>query len=532
MAFGKPSVEKVLGALPVVAEYCHRLDLAAIIDRACPIRTDVAILTHGQVIEALVANRLTSPAPLLHVTDWARSWAVDEVLGIDPAALNDDRIARALDAIAPELDRIVGSVGAQAIAAFGIDVSRLHWDMTSISLYGAYDQADPEFATPKFGHPKDRRPDLKQVQAGLAVSGDGGVPVLHRGFDGGAGEVNQVVGAMSALRTMAGPRQFLLVGDSKLISYGNVRDMIGAGVEFIAPASKTYVPARVLAALDIDAAAEVDYVAERDADTPAERRGRWRVTEDTMTLTGPRKADPVLSVRRVFVHSSARAAAAATARAKKLDRARDDLDRLVRGLGSRHYPTEQAVRERITAIGRTRRVASYLTTTVSTDPDTGKPRLVWLFDQAAIDAETATDGWYALLTTLPVTVTAAEVLVRYKGQEVVERRYSAFKGPLAVAPMFLKTNRRIAALITVICLALLIFCLIERAVRAAIRPDQKMTGLVPGQKAKPTGRLVLQALAGLRLIPARAGQPAIIPQPTLVQARLLELLAVDPTQPP
>jgi hypothetical protein len=36
----------------------------------------------------------------------------------------DDRIARALDAIAPELDRIVGSGGAQAIAAFGIDVSR------------------------------------------------------------------------------------------------------------------------------------------------------------------------------------------------------------------------------------------------------------------------------------------------------------------------------------------------------------------------------------------------------------------------
>ncbi|MET8760649.1 hypothetical protein [Lentzea sp. NPDC004782] len=60
------------------------------------------------------------------------------------------------------------------------------------------------------------------------------------------------------------------------------------------------------------------------------------------------------------------------------------------------------------------------------------------------------------------------MLIRYKGQEVVERRYSAFKGPLAVAPMFLKTNRRIEALITVICLALLIFCLVERSVRRAL----------------------------------------------------------------
>jgi len=522
----------MLGSLPVVAQYCQRLDLAGIVDRACPVR-DLALLTHGQVIEALVANRLTSPKPLLRVEEWARGWAVEETFGIDPAALNDDRIGRALDAVAPELGRIVGSVGAQAIAAFGIDVSRLHWDMTSISLYGAYDQTDEDHPAPKFGHPKDRRPDLKQIQAGLAVAGDGGVPVLHRAFDGGAGEVNQVVGAMTALKQMAGPRRFLLVGDSKLVSYGNIRDMIAAEVEFIAPASKTYVPARVLAGLDLDAASEVDYVAERDAGKPATERGRWRVVEDTMSLAGPRKKkDPVLPVRRVFVHSTARAHAAASARAKKLDRATGDLDRLGRGLGSRHYPDEKAVAERVTAISRARRVTTYLHSETGTDPATGKPTLTWWFDQTTIAAEAATDGWYALLTNLPDTVAASEVLIRYKGQEAVERRYSAFKGPLAVAPMFLKTNRRIAALITVICLALLIFCLTERAVRAALTPETRMSGLVPGQKAKPTGRLIFQALGGLRLIPATAGQPALIPHPGPVQARLLDLLAVDPTQPP
>jgi transposase len=163
---------------------------------------------------------------------------------------------------------------------------------------------------------------------------------------------------------------------------------------------------------------------------------------------------------------------------------------------------------------------------------TGKPTLTWWFDQAAVEADAATDGGYALLSTLPAQIDAAQVLIRYKGHEVVERRYSAFTGPLAVAPMFLKTNRRIEALITVICLALLIFCLVERAVRQAIAPDTRMTGLYPGQKAKPTGRLVFQAVAGLRLIPATDGQPAIIPHPNPVQARLLDLLAVDPTQPP
>jgi hypothetical protein len=524
-------MEKTLGALPVIADFTHRLDLAGIIDRACPVR-DVAHLTHGQVIQALIANRLTSPTPLVHVADWARAWAVTEVFDIDPATLNDDRIGRALDAIAPELDRIIGSVGAQAITTFGIDASRLHWDMTSLSLFGAYQQTDTDFPAPRFGHPKDRRVDLKQIQAGLAVTGDGGIPIFHRAYDGGAGEIAQVIDTMTALQKMATPPGFLLVGDSKLVSYANLAAMTHAKVGFIAAASKTYVPASVLAGLDLASASPVDYLAARDQHTPASQRGRWHVIEDTMTLAGPRKRDPLLRVRRVFVHSSARAQAAATARARKLGRARQELDRLVRGLGSHHYPDQQTVTARVTTISRTRRVTGYLRTQVGTDPVTATPTLTWWFDESALAAEAATDGWYALLSNLePTAADAAQVLCRYKGQEVVERRYGAFKGPLAVAPLFLTNNRRITALLSVICLALLVFCLIERQVRAAIAPRFMVEGLYAGRAARPTGRLVLEALSGLRLIPATGGQPPGIPQPPPLQARLLELLGVDPTRP-
>jgi hypothetical protein len=98
--------------------------------------------------------------------------------------------------------------------------------------------------------------------------------------------------------------------------------------------------------------------------------------------------------------------------------------------------------------------------------------------------------------------------------------------------MFLNNNRRIAALISVICLALLIFCLIERQVRTAIAPHTTLDGLYAGRPATPTGRLIFQALATLRLIPATTGQPPGIPQPQPLQARLLDHLNVDPTQPP
>src|SRR5271163_2732846 len=182
-------LEKRLGALPVVAEFGRRLRIAEIIDELCPVRP-VAWISHGEVIEALVANRLTAPAPMVRVQERAAAMAVDEAYGISPELLNDDRIARALDAIAPQLDAITGGAGAAAITEFGVDVSRLHWDLTSISLYGAYPQAGEEYPAPRWGHPKDRRPDLKQIQTGLAVSGDGGIPLFHRAYDGGAAPVS------------------------------------------------------------------------------------------------------------------------------------------------------------------------------------------------------------------------------------------------------------------------------------------------------------------------------------------------------
>src|SRR6185437_16973039 len=109
------------------------------------------------------------------------------------------------------------------------------------------------------------------VQAGLAVSGDGGIPVFHRAFDGGAGEVGGVIPVMKALQELAVQRRLLIVGDSRLISYANLAAMDSAGVTFVAPASKTYVPAAQLAGLSVEQAVRVDYVARRDQAKPADQ---------------------------------------------------------------------------------------------------------------------------------------------------------------------------------------------------------------------------------------------------------------------
>ncbi|WP_229865074.1 IS1634 family transposase [Streptomyces naganishii] len=423
-------VEKRLGALPVAAEFLRRLDVAGIVDEICPGGAS-AHLTHGQVIEAMVANRLTSPAPLVRVGDWARTWAVEEVFGIEAGLLNDDRLARPLDAIAPHLEKVAGTVGARAIAEFGIDTARLHWDMTSMSVHGAYPEQDQDEQYPLigYGRPKDRRFELKQVQAGLAVSADGGVPVHARVFGGGAAEASQVVGAMRDLSQLAGEQKFLMVADSKLVSYRNVAALLQAGAEFIAPVPAAQVKDEVYAALDLARAQVVDWVPDRDAGKPADQREVYQVLEDVHTLAGPRKRDPVLRVRRILVHSTAHAKGQQAARANRLAKASAELDKLVAAAGGRHYKTREKIAARVGVIAARRRVVSCLRWHI-TEYEANGPRLHWHFGQEALEAEAAVDGWYALLAGIPRTKAGpAQVLIHYKGQGTVEWRYHDFKRP-------------------------------------------------------------------------------------------------------
>src|SRR6266498_3463236 len=130
---------------------------------------------------------------------------------------------------------------------------------------------------------------------------------------------------------------------------------------------------------------------------------------------GPRKKDPVLTLRRILVYSTANATAQAKARQLRHTQARTDLDALTRTAGTRHHPTIEAVTAKATAIARRRQVVAYLRTTITAD-DAGKPTFAWSFDQAAINIEAAADGWYALLTNLPADLDATEVFLRYKDQ--------------------------------------------------------------------------------------------------------------------
>ncbi len=87
-----------------------------------------------------------------------------------------------------------------------------------------------------------------------------------------------------------------------------------------------------------------------------------------------------------------------------------------------------------------------------------------------------------------------------------------------------------------LCLALLVYCLVEREVRRNLTPATKLDGLYAGRPAIPTaGRpaiptagLIFTALATLRLRNTTSDGTPEITQPDALQLRLLDLLKIDP----
>jgi len=138
---------------------------------------------------------------------------------------------------------------------------------------------------------------------------------------------------------------------------------------------------------------------------------------------------------------------------------------------------------------------------------------------------------YVLKTNRPVrTHPVAEVLRAYKGQSQVERRFHHLKGPLAVAPVFLKNPDRIAGLLCVLVWALMVLALMERQVRRELG-DEPLYGLYPEGRASPspTGPSLLQGLSGLCIVIAHRGDEVVrrLAQPDPVQRRILQLLGVN-----
>ncbi len=513
-------VRREVGPLLLAAHFLRELDLVGTVDRALPQRGRQQ-LSAGEVAAALICSRLCSPSPLYDVAGWASGTALQELVGIPPVLLNDDRLGRGLEALAVSAEPLRGALAARAIERFGVDAGRLHVDLTTLRVAGAYERS----ALVAKGWGPDRRVE-RQVRALQATSACG-VSLYVRPDPGNAAEVALIGASLERLKALASPG--LLVCDAACGHPKTLCEIARSGLRFIVPlrASAGF-RERYLADVGDGALRPLGYVAARQRDLPPELRTRYRGALRDWQTCDPETGQPV-ALRVAYIHSSEEAREVAAARERALTKAEAALERVQRGLGGRHYKTRRQVDARVAKI-LAGPVEGLLAITTATRA--GRPTLSFARNRDAINAVARTDGVYALATNLPGRLSANRVLALYKSQQIVERRHRDYKQTLKVRPIFLHNDDRIYALTSIVGLALLIFGLAESQLRQALADDRdgQLPGLLPeGRAAKPTGRNILAAFQGLGITYTTDG--IRLDRLTHTQRRILELLDIQPPWP-
>lgn len=484
-------VSHAVGGVPLVNHMLHRLGLPGLLGQALGEVDGRTKLAPAAAIRLVITNLVLGREPLYALGEWAARFD-PALLGLseaETAAVNDDRVGRALDVLfAADRASLLTAVLLAAIREFRIDTSQLHNDSTSVSVHGGYHNADgrPRAGKPTpvitQGHSKDHRPDLKQLVWILTVSADGAVPIAYRLAAGNTVDDPTHVPTWDGLVALIGRVDFLYVADSKLCSRQAMGHIAGRGGRFVTVMPRTRKE---------DGAFRDWLQTHTPIWTEAARPPGARLGEpDEVYCTTPALSPSAEGYRIVWVHSSAKAgrdAAGRMARTEAGIAAIEALDAKLAGPRNR-LKTRAAVDKAATAAlveARAERWVTYTvgetTTTTYKQAGRGRPGATTnyrevrttrytvtadiVLDRISYDA--ASDGCFPLIT-CDRDLTDAQVLAAYRYQPNLERRHHLLKSVQDAAPVLLHSPARIEALFCCQFLALLLAALIEREVRNAM----------------------------------------------------------------
>lgn len=182
----------------------------------------------ADVIALLVIGRLCEPSSELHVAEqWYRSTALEDLLGIPPEQVYDERLYRALDRLLPHKPAIEAHLVQRFGELFDLDYDLLLYDVTSTYFEGV---ADPAIA--KRGYSRDHRPDCVQVNIALVVTRDG-MPLGYEVFPGNTTDVTTVQQIVAGMEARFGKAQRVWVMDRGMVSQENVQWLNQSGRRYV-----------------------------------------------------------------------------------------------------------------------------------------------------------------------------------------------------------------------------------------------------------------------------------------------------------
>jgi transposase len=408
------------------------------------------------------------------------------------AQLNDDRIGRALDRLF-DADRLalLTELVLHMVKTFAVNLQELHNDSTSLTLQGAYQDANGQplrgksTAQADRGYNKDYRPDLKQLLWILTVSSDGGVPV-HFKVSAGHTEDSSTHGeTWDRLHELVGRADFLYVADSKLCTRENMRHIRERGGRFITVLPRSRKEDGRFRQWLINGAPTWTLIAQRP-------HPRLQDGPPDMIMAMESPIPEPDGLRIVWFFSSHKRQRDADWRQECLRQAIEELESFrakLQGPKCR-YHTKRGVTDCVDALLEKTETTAYISYqvnphleieyhTVQRGEFTRKYRrgaktrfhLEWSTDAAKLRDDATADGIFPLITNCH-ELTALEVFNAYRSkQPLLEKRHDLFKNVLETIPAYLKNIGRLEALLFLEFMALMVHALIERQLRQHMQGD-------------------------------------------------------------
>lgn len=523
-----------IDSLPIIDDFIEKMELARFL------REQIRHERSTNAILLLVKSILVRPSALYRVQEWARGY--DPTL-VDCEIGNDDTIGRALDRLfnadrATLLTRCV----LQAVHTFAISTDEIHNDSTTVTFSGNYKNQKSKGVQLKRGHNKDHRPDLKQLVYSLSTTADGTVPIHCNILDGNVSDDTTHWDTWQALRGLLGRSDFIYVADSKLCVKDTLLKIDRAKGVFITIVPRTR--------------SEVSnfYTDLFHSKVRWEKILNRKITGKTSKVDILELAAGFYQLRegfRVFWYrSSQKADRDRVSREERIARAKTKLKALVKQ--KKGPRTITAIQKAVDTILARYNVQKYIIVSVEAgqtqefkQTTRGKPNKHTTYKKIIksipkiscrdhvenIARAQASDGVFPLCTNS--SLDATEVLKKYKHQPMLEKRHSLMKSVLEVAPIFLKSNTRIDALVFVYFIAQLIASLVERQIRLAMKQQgiSALSILPENRPSKhPSANQILTTFEGCskhRLYNQQTLIKDFCPDLTKLQSQILSLLNIS-----
>ena len=506
MAHPEHYSSKLLNHLGLVAGMYDELGIGDLIDLLIIQDGDKRTVSMGQAIKAMVLNGLGFTHRALYLTPlFFRDKPVDRLIGegIEADHLNDDVLGRALDKIyqyGPEA--LYSQISTLTIKRLGLSNCFAHMDSTSFHVDGVYNsggQAEEGVIHITKGYSRDHRPDLNQVVLQLICERQAGIPLMMETLSGNNSDKTSFRDMINAhIEQMRNDFNVeYLVADSALYVSETLKDM--QDVLWI-----SRVPETLTLACDI-----IHEVAPDSMNNPAESACRslgvvyGDVKQRWVVIYSPEARQRVLKSVNKHCLKQGTVEFKAFDTLCKQDFACETDARKALALFEKKQKITYVSDVQVTAYpryqGKGRSVKGAepdyyvyrIECGIASKPEERRRRLerksCFILATNQLDCKVLSDE---------------ELTIAYEDQQKVERGFRFLKDPMFMAStVFLKSPKRIMALMMVMTLCLLVYAALEYRIRGVLKandttfPDQKDEATIA-----PSARWVFQYFSGIHVL--------------------------------